>query len=310
MDAKGAKESLDRLITKQRVAFYKPIQVAEILNHVRSGKEITINDVPNVETYRNPSKRWRDSVTRELIDQVSTSSQKFQDNLFDRNAMPPETLSVLAKENTKYPGVVERYIYQHFRLRQQRIARLAELLRDATFAAFRLDSFLGEFARDRSIKRSIDKAYEIVVYALFNTLVKHMRVKIEVQADPSQIDLLRAFEEFARLVLGIDAEHPSLTIEASLYRAGATNAADRGLDMWANFGAVVQVKHLTLTDQLADDICTEVAADRIIIVCKDSEKETIERVLQQLGHRVRGVIVQSQLIRWYDEALRGRFSGL
>jgi type II restriction enzyme len=93
-----------------------------------------------------------------------------------------------------------------------------------------------------------------------------------------------------------------------LYRAGATNAADRGLDMWANFGPVVQVKHLTLTDELAEDICEEVAADRIVIVCKDSERETIERVCQQLGQRIQGVIVQSQLVQWYEQALRGDFA--
>jgi type II restriction enzyme len=78
--------------------------------------------------------------------------------------------------------------------------------------------------------------------------------------------------------------------------------------MWANFGPVVQVKHLTLTDELAEDICEEVAADRIVIVCKDSERETIERVCQQLGQRIQGVIVQSQLVQWYEQALRGDFA--
>ena len=33
---------------------------------------------------------------------------------------------------------------------------------------------------------------------------------------------------------------------AHIYRVGVTNAADRGLDMWANFGPAIQVKHLTL----------------------------------------------------------------
>jgi type II restriction enzyme len=99
-----------------------------------------------------------------------------------------------------------------------------------------------------------------------------------------------------------------MSLDAKLYRAGATNAADRGSDMWANFGPVLQVKHLTLTDELADDILDEVAADRIVIVCKDSEKETIERVCQQLSQRVQGVIVQSQLAQWYNQALRGKFA--
>jgi hypothetical protein len=308
-DILEAKRALDRLIGKQRAALYKPIQVAEILYRVRRSK-LSISDVRNnLEAYRNPSKQWRDSVTRLLIDRVSTSSQRYQDDLFNLNAMPPETLAVLAEENHRHPGIVERYIYQCFRERQTIILRLAELLKEATLGTFHLDSFLGEFVREKGIKRSIDKAYEIVVYALFNTLVKHLRVKVTLSADPSQIDLLRAFEEFAHLVLGIDVQKPSIVLDARLYRAGATNAADRGLDMWANFGPVIQVKHLTLTDKLADDVCSEVAADRIVIVCKDSERETIERLLQQLGHRVQAIIVQSQLVQWYEQALRGEFAG-
>jgi hypothetical protein len=307
-DVLEAKQVLDRLIGKQRVALYKPIQVAEILQRVRCS-ELSIDDVRhNLEAYRNPSKRWRDSVTRLLIDQVSTSSQKYQDNLFEQNAMPPETLAVLAEENNKCQGVVERYIYQHFRERQRRILHLAELLNQATVEQFDLDAFLAEFVREKGIKRSIDKAYEIVVYALFNTLVKHLRVKVTLAADSSRIDLMRAFEEFTRLVLGIDYHTPSVSLDARLYRAGATNAADRGLDMWTNFGPVIQVKHLTLTDELAEDICDEVAADRIVIVCKDGEREAIEHVLQQLGHRVQAIIVQSQLVRWYKQALRGEFA--
>lgn len=163
----AAKEALDKIIRISRVHLYKPIQVAEILYRARRG-ELTINDVRrNLEAYRNPSKRWRDSVTRLLMDQVSTSSQKYQDNLFESNAMPPETLAVLAQANSD--GVVERYTYQQFRERQRRILRLAELLKDATVDSFDLNAFISEFVRDRGIKRSIDKAYETVIYTLFNT---------------------------------------------------------------------------------------------------------------------------------------------
>lgn len=308
MGVEDAKKALDRLIDKQRTAFYKPIQVAEILYKVRLG-ELSISNIRhNIEAYRNPSKKWRDSVTRLLINQVSTSSQKYQDNLFESNAIPPAILAVLAEENCKYNGVVERYIYQKFREKQRRILRLDELLNKATVDEFNLTDFLSEFIHDRGIKRSIDKAYEIVVYALFNTLVRHLRAKITLGIDPARLDLLRTFEDFARLLLGIDSRNPSLSLEAKLYRAGVTNAADRGLDIWANFGPVVQVKHLTLTDELAEDICDEVVADWIVIVCKDAEREAIERITRQLGHRIRGIITQADLVRWYDEALRGRFA--
>ncbi|HEY89091.1 MAG TPA: HaeII family restriction endonuclease [Thermoflexia bacterium] len=45
-----------------------------------------------------------------------------------------------------------------------------------------------------------------------------------------------------------------------------------------------------------------------MIVCKDSEREIINRVCQQLGQRIQGLIVQSQLVEWYNRALRGDFS--
>ena len=92
-----AKVKLDTLISKQRVHLYKPIQVAEILYHTRQG-ELTVAQVrDDLEAYRNPSKRWRDSVTRLLLDQVSTSSQKYQDNIFEQNAMPSEILALLVE---------------------------------------------------------------------------------------------------------------------------------------------------------------------------------------------------------------------
>ncbi|MDM8550409.1 HaeII family restriction endonuclease [Desulfobacterales bacterium HSG2] len=173
---------------------------------------------------------------------------------------------------------------------------------------FDLNMFLSEFVRDKGIKRSIDKAFEIVVYALFNTLVRHLKITVTVSADPDGSELLKEFEDFSRLLLNIDAENPTVSLPARLYRAGVTNAADKGLDIWGNFGPVVQVKHVTLTEELAEDISDGVAADRIVIVCSDGEKEITERVCQQLSHSIQGVIVQSQLVEWYNLALRGHFS--
>jgi len=301
-----AKGKLDTLIEKQRVHMYKPIQVAEILYRVRKG-ELEINEVRNrLESYRSQSKNWRDIVTAELLDQVSTSSSRYQDNLFESNAMPPKDIAVLAEFNKD--GVVERYIYQSFREKQRRILQIGKLLHDAKPESFKLNSFLGEFISDKGIKRSIDKAFEIVVYALFNTLVKNLKVTIAVSAEIKESELLKEFEEFAHLLIGIDVNNPVINLPARLYRAGTTNAAERGLDIWGNFGPIVQVKHLTLTEELAEDISDGMAADRIVIVCVDSEKETIERVSKQLGHKIQGIIVQSQLETWYDYALRGKFS--
>lgn len=159
-DILQAKQVLDKVIAKQRALMYKPIQVAEILYRVRCG-ELTVSQVEHdLDSYRNPSKRWRDSVSRLLVDRVCTSSQKFQDNLFEPNAVPPSVLAVLAQANVD--GIVERYIYQKFREKQHRILRLGELLAEATTEIFDLEAFISEFEHGKGIKRSIGKAFETV----------------------------------------------------------------------------------------------------------------------------------------------------
>lgn len=310
LDEKEAKEILDRHIGKQRAIMYKPIQIAEILNRCRKG-EISVEDIEaSIEKYRNPSKRWRDEVTTFLVNQRCTSSQRFQENIFEPNAVPPQVIVLLAKHNNSNNGVVERYIYQQFWLRQKAIRGLWDFISEKNEQTFRLDEFLDLFRRDKKMKRSIDKAFEIVVYALFNALVHELNVSITVQADKSKLGLLKEFEDFARLVLGIDSNMSSVIIPARLFRAGVSNAADRGLDIWANFGLAIQVKHLSMTEELAEDIVDQTTADRVLIVCKDSEKETIENICHQLGfsQRIQGVVTQSFLIDWYEKALRGTFS--
>ncbi len=301
-----AKQALDRLIAKQRVHMYKPIQVAEILYRVRSG-ELSIDQLEHdIEAYRNPSKRWRDNITRLLLDRVSTSSQKYQDNLFERNAIPPQVLAALARANIN--GIVERYIYKRFWERQRRVFELYDSLCGATPSKFNLETFLAEFEQDRRLRRSIGKVFEIVVYALFDTLVKHLRVMVTVSAQKADRGLLQEFDEFARLLMGIDSDTPAVSFPARLYRTGIANAADRGLDMWANFGPAVQVKHITLSEQLVQDVASEIVADKIVIVCKDGEREVIAQVCRQLGQRIQGIMVQSQLVEWYSKALRGEHS--
>ncbi len=168
---------------------------------------------------------------------------------------------------------------------------------------FALEEFLNMFRKDRGVSRSIDKAYEIVVYALFSALLHHLEIQIQISVNTQKMKLLQEFEEFSRLLIGLDLNNPVRTIEGRLYRAGVANAADRGLDMWANFGPAVQVKHISLSDEFAEEVATEVSAEELVIVCKDAEKAVVKRVCQQLGQRVRGIITEGQLIEWYSRAL-------
>lgn len=303
----GAKTRLDSLIDKARVHLYKPIQIAEVLRRIRLESSI---DPLDLETYRNPSLRWRDAVTVRLLKRVSTSSARYQHDVWNETAMPPAMLAVLAQQNLETQGAVERYIYLQFTERQTAVTGIIALVDTAETANFRLEDLLALFAVTRGIRRSIDKAYEIVTYALFETIITSLEATVTIQIDPKRQELLDEFPALAQVLLGLKPNQTEWTFAAHLYRVGVTNAADRGLDMWANFGAAVQVKHLTLNKSDAESIVEQVESDAVIIVCQDAHAEILEMVLNQIGwgQRVRGIVKESDLCLWYDHCLRGKYA--
>lgn len=300
------KKALDKVLTKSRVHFYKPIQVAEVLYQYRIGKLANLNDL---ESYRSVSKRWRDEVSKLLIGRVSTSSARFQDNIFEENAILPATMSALGNVNNANNGLVEAYIYRKMQEKFSLVRHISDYVRTATPETFSLDNFVGMFESRAGLKRSMDKVYEITVYALFTSIVRVLRAQITLEILNEDEAVLRDFEPFIKAVLGIDAENTKVVMPAALYRVGVTNAADRGLDMWGNFGSAVQVKHLTLRAETVEEIAGGITADRIVIVCLECEKESISVLLQQVGwgSRIQGIITFSDLSEWYTMCLSPRY---
>ncbi|MXV73289.1 HaeII family restriction endonuclease [Candidatus Poribacteria bacterium] len=309
MDNKTAKDHLDTVIRKARVHFYKPIQIAEILRRDRIEKDIDLGDL---ETYRTPSRKWRDEISLRFIGRISTSSARYQDDLFNANATPPTVLSQLGKINRDSNGVVETYIYTALRNRLSQMSSGLSIVLQSDSNSFTLRNFIDSFTRDPGLSRSVDKIFEIVVYALFSTLLEVLDVKIGVRIDNINNTVLSEFSDFTEKVLGLSDDTPELYQAAKVYRVGVTNAADRGLDMWANFGVAIQIKHISLTPTTIKDISSTISADRIIIVCKESEKDVLVSVLKQFGSasRIQSVITEDELEEWYEKALRGQSSEL
>lgn len=307
MELEAAKKRLDSLINKSRVDLYKPIQIAEVLYKSRLDPKV---DASRLETYRTQSKHWRDEVTLQLTGKQSTSSSRFQDNVWEANAMPPDIFVILDAENKRTSGAVERYIYMLYAERLDVVSEIIVAIESATAATFNLQKLLELFESRPGLRRSIDKAYEIIAYSLFETLVTHLEATVTLQISEKNKALLEAFSDLAKVLLGVERDQLSWTQEAHIYRVGVTNAADRGLDMWANFGPAIQVKHLTLREELAKDIVDQVESDHIVVVCKNAEKAVIETVLKQIGwgKRVRGVVTELELVKWYEQALRGNFA--
>lgn len=301
-----AKLSLDRVIDKARVHLYKPIQIAEILYRDRTKGDI---DLADLSTYRTKSKKWRDIVCIQFLGRTSTSSARYQDDVFNDNATPPNILNLLGVENRSKNGIVEAYIYQKFsnRFSQMSSGLSYAYLQDRN--TFNLEEFIALFWSEPGLRRSIDKIYEIIVYSLFSALVEALEIAVEISMNEEKMDILNEFEDFAKRVIQITPSQLSVKQKAKINRVGVTNAADRGLDMWANFGLAIQIKHLSLTEELAEDIVSSVSADRIVIVCKDSEQKVIVSILNQLGWKakIQSIITESDLIQWYEKALRGKY---
>lgn len=301
-----AKKALDTVIKKSRVHLYKPIQIAEILYHNRTERGWNLRDI---ESYRNISKKWRDEISALLVGRKSTSSQKYQDNIFDANAMPPALLAQLGETNKKDKGAVEVYVYKALESRLSSVRGVEKYIKTSTADSFSLKGLVSLFQTTAGLRRSVDKMYEILVYALFATIVRALKAQVTLEIGNKDAEILRDFERFIKMVLGIDAKKTRLVLPAALYRVGVTNAADRGLDMWTNFGPAIQVKHLTLTSELAEDIVEDIAADRIVIVCLDTERKAIENLFKQVGwnEKIQGIATIDDLEAWYKLCLSKKY---
>ncbi len=301
-----AKSSLDTIIRRSRSLLYKPIQIAEVLYRHRVSQDINIEDI---KTYQNPSNAWRDSVTRLLVGNTCSSSDIFQKSLFDKE-MPAQVLKTLADENNSKDGIVEAYIYRQIFKKLGQLERALKYCENHDISSFNVKELIDLFEKEPGLKRSIDKVYEIVVYALFSVLAEATELSVNLTFRQEKIDLLTEFSEFTKMIVGFELGKNSSSLPIRLYRAGVANASDRGLDIYANFGMVIQIKHISLSEQQAQGIVGAVTADRIVIVCKKCDKNVISSLLGQLGlsSRIQSIVTEDHLIEWYEKALRGSFS--
>ncbi len=190
MDARAAKRSLDTVIKKARVHLYKPIQVAEILYKDRVARDIELKDL---ETYRTQSRKWRDEVCMRILGRTSTSSARFQDNLFDSNATPPPVLVTLGEINRRYNGAVEAYIYEAFRQKHAQMSKWLDYVRYSDRTSFKLQNFIAGFRRDPGLARSVDKIAEVGTRKVGNKvfLLAFFVPSLNVVSKPSQVCLIR-----------------------------------------------------------------------------------------------------------------------
>jgi type II restriction enzyme len=223
--------------------------------------------------------------------------------------MPPKLLKELGDINKKESGRIEAYIYSALRDRLENVYEVKGYIKKATPETFSLKKLVSLFESNPGLKRSVDKMYEILVYALFTAIVRALKVRVALKIGNPDKEMLKDFDSFIETVLGFMPESTEVVMTAALFRAGVANAADRGLDMWTNFGAAIQVKHIVLTPDILEDISDDISADRIVIVCLTSEKRAIEAVLKQVGwgSKIQGIVTIDDLDKWYRVCLSEKY---
>lgn len=118
---RDAKARLDEIIKKGRVDLYKPIQIAEVLNRSRLTPGL---DVTNLQSYQNLSTHWRDNITTRFTGKKSTSSARYQHDVWSATAMPPDYLSVLDRENKLTGGQLSDIFMGFISLGNKRLVKL------------------------------------------------------------------------------------------------------------------------------------------------------------------------------------------
>lgn len=283
MDLDRAKSKLDHVIDIGRVEMYKPIQVAEVLFAARSGAGIDLSDV---ESYRTKSRRWRDDVTLRLFGKKSTSSARFQDDLWNESAVPPQAMVLLERENAS-SKIVEAYIYGFITEKNYEISEARSVLlnlrqlRELTGLLDRFDS--------PGLVSSADRLYEIFTASVFRTELSMSSYKVSIE----NFAFGGASRSVDLVVSLVSGQASPLVVD----RLGHTNAADGGLDIWTNFGVAISVKRRVLTSQLLEQIMNDTPIGALHIVCLDldsSAKSELKK-LNDSGARVSVTTLKSLL---------------
>ncbi|MFI3297965.1 MAG: HaeII family restriction endonuclease [bacterium] len=141
---------------------------------------------------------------------TSTSSARYQDDVFNANAVPPAVLSILGKENRNKNGIVEAYIYRQFNKRFTQMSAGLNYCQSHDKDIFDLSEFLSLFWNEPGLRRSIDKIYEIIVYSLFSALVEALDITVKVSINKEKLDILEEFKDFADRVINLSANKPDI----------------------------------------------------------------------------------------------------
>jgi type II restriction enzyme len=112
-----------------------------------------------------------------------------------------------------------------------------------------------------------------------------------------QINLGQVPVDFDNLT---DVMFSEMQTEMRLNRVGVANAADRGIDIISNFGPIIQVKHVDLTEELVIDICAGLPNSQVVIVGRNIETEVVSSIDENRPNNLLGIYSLSDINQWYE----------
>lgn len=275
-----ARKKLDHVIQLSRVEMYKPIQIAETLREVSLNPQIKPE---SLETYRNLSRELRNRVTLELIGKVSTSSMRFQDDLWNASALPPEALAALAKVNTNHQ--VEEYIYQQVYAKSAQMIQIRKVLDNVKTLDDITDIF--NLFDTSGLRSSADRLFEVFALSVLQTQIENSDYKFTLSGNTSSLSGVTG----KKLISIAEGQGNSL----ELAKMGHTNAADAGLDIWTNFGVVVSVKNYSLYEDLLLKVLSDTPVGLLVVICESVSKDVRIDLLKISKNRPVVLITREEL---------------
>ncbi len=289
----------DEIIDRSHGQSFKAVHLAEILFRDRTTPGGL--DLRDRESYRCASRRWRDEVCERLIGASSTSNTAWQDVVLPRWA-PAETLAELAAENRRLKGAIEADIYRRIAGVRLAIARLAADLDRPDTGKFVLAEFLRHVRSEPVLQRVIGRVYEIVAFAVLDTLVEALNVQVSVDLLVERAELLNDEGRFMSTVLRTAPAALPLRMAGRMSRVGVAHAADGGVDLISNFGFRGQVKHAVLKRARIQTL-VDPAADLVdVLICRSVVAGRGDTPVDDAT-----VITEADLVNWSDRIAGGAF---
>ena len=282
MNLSTAVSKLNHIINVSRVEMYKPIQIAETLREYSLNKSINLEEL---QTYRNLSRELRNRVTMELISKVSTSSMRFQDDLWNDSAMPPEALNLLAEAN--FDHKVEEYIYQHVFSKNSQVIAIRKILNNVATLQD-IENIFDNF-KEPGLRSSADRLFEVFALAVLQTQIEKSDYTMSISGDYNSI----TGDSGKKLISMANGNKYKL----ELAKLGHTNAADAGLDIWTNFGVVISVKNYNLDENLFHKVLSDTPVGILVVICESVSSKLEKDLIFHIANRPVVLITREDLFK-------------